>query len=101
MPLLAEAIRASDSQMARFDGDGDTAIVAQQIVGRQFGDDATSFAVHARYNGSVTRFDAEDLLEAMRHLRDFGVPDAIVQGEGWQAATGPGGIDPQAPARAW
>jgi hypothetical protein len=101
MPLLAAAIRASDSQTARFDGAGDMAIVVQQISGRRFGDNETSFAVDARYNGTVTRFDAEDLLEAMRHLRDLGVPDAIVQGEGWQATTGPGGVDPQAPAHAW
>lgn len=101
MSLLAEAIRASESQSARYHGEGGMDITVQQISGRQFGDNETSFSVNASHAGSVSRFDAEDLLEAMRHLLDLGVPERVVQGGEWQATIEQEGIDPQAPARAW
>lgn len=86
--------------MARYHGP-DADIVVQQMSGREFGDNASSFAVSAVVHGADTRFDAADLLETMRRLLDLGVPDAVVQGSDWQAATGRDGMDPQSPAHAW
>ncbi len=100
MALLAEAIRASASQIARYHGP-DVDIVVQQISGREFGDNEISFAVKAVYQGVAEQFEAEDLLETMRQMLGLGVPEAIVQGAGWQATAGPDGADPQSPAHAW
>lgn len=100
MSLLAEAIRTSATQTARYHGQ-DSDVVVQQISGREFGDDQLSFAVNAVHAGAATRFDAEDLLDAMHRLIELGVPEAVVRGTDWQATIGPGGVDPQSPAHAW
>lgn len=100
MSLLAEAIRTSATQTARYHGPP-TDITVQQISGREFGDDQLSFAVTVLHNGAVARFDAEDLAETMRQLLDLGVSAEVAQGTDWQATIGPGGVDPQSPARAW
>jgi hypothetical protein len=100
MALLAEAIRSSATQTARYHGQ-ETNIEVQQISGRSFGDNQVSFAVKALHGGSVARFDAEDLRETFQRLLELGVPEVVVLGSDWQAIMGPGGIDPQAPAHAW
>ena len=100
MSLLAEAIRTSANQTARYHGQ-DREIVVQQISGREFGDDALSFAVNAVHAGAATRFDADDLLETMSRLIELGIPEAVAQGTDWRATIGTAGVDPQSPAHAW
>ena len=99
MALLAEAIRASTEQTARYALADGTVVIVQRFTGREGPFDQEGYAVRVRPVGRPPeeRFAAENLLETMERLRAWDAPGFDPEAPRWEPAGAADTWDPISP----
>jgi hypothetical protein len=95
MSLLAEAIRHSDTETARYEAADGTRVIVQRITGREMQDNQEEYLVRTKRLGGLphSRIAALDLVEALEYMRNLGIPDFNPDTADWQPARGEGAED--------
>ena len=88
MPRLAEAIRTSANESARYGTDDGVTVLVERVIGQFVSDSEEGYAVSVQRGDArpIERFDADDLAEAMARLRTLHLPGFAPESEGWQPA---------------
>jgi hypothetical protein len=87
MALLAEAIRQSDAQSARWTAPDGTAVLVERVTGREGPFDQEEYAVRTQQPGEppVARAAADNLPEALERMAALGIPGFDPAGTAWEA----------------
>jgi hypothetical protein len=88
MTRLAEAIRASANESARYRTDDGATVLVERVIGQFVPDSEEGYAVSVQRSDAhpVERFDADDLEEAMARLGTLDLPGFAPESERWQPA---------------
>ena len=88
MALLTDAIRQSSTQAAYCQTGNDTAVIVQRVTGREqpYNQEEYAVSVQRGANPPTQAFAAENLLEAIERMRDFGLPGFDPEASNWSPA---------------
>ena len=88
MALLAEAIRASDQQIARYRAADGYTVEVQRITGPETPYVQESYAVRIRRGDEAAQnlHDANDLVEALAYLHQLSTPGFAPDSTDWEPA---------------
>lgn len=89
MPLLVDALRASDDHTARFRAPDGSIITVQRMIGEYLADTGGAYIVSIHLPGERERdrIAAGDLAEAIARMRDLDIPGFLPDADAWQPTT--------------
>jgi hypothetical protein len=91
MALLADAIRASDTQSAVWRSPDGYTVFVKRVTGREGSFDQEEYAVFTQRPGAPTRdrIAALNLIEALVRMRELALPGFDPEGAAWEPTTIP------------
>ena len=86
MPLLVDALRASDDHTARYRAPDGSMITVHRMIGEYLADTSDAYVVSIYLPGERERdrIAAGDLAEAIARMRDLDIPDFQPDADAWQ-----------------
>ncbi len=89
MAVLAEAIRASETETAAATAPDGTTLVVQRVIGKEEPDSQETYVVRVRRKGAPgEQIEVTDLLEAVWYMRALRLDDFDPEFDSWQPRVG-------------